>query len=88
MNCCANLIRIKENKYYILFKRIRDKGDTISLYVVYYTEEYDGGISKEFSTKREALRFFNIATSQAIDYDKELDKIVGFKEKRLGKSII
>ena len=59
-----NLIRIKENKYYILYKRIKDRGDTIPLYVVYYTDDFGGGISEEFSTRQSALRFFNEATKE------------------------
>jgi hypothetical protein len=67
-----NIIRIKENKYYILYKRIKDRGDTILLYVVYYTETYGGGISKEFRYRQQALEFFNRATKEAIEFEKEL----------------
>jgi hypothetical protein len=67
-----NIIRIKENKYYILYKRIKDRGDTIPLYVVYYTDDFGGGISEQFSTRQSALRFFNKATKEAIAYNKDL----------------
>jgi len=68
----SNIIRIKENKYYILYKRIKDKGDTIPLYVVYYTDDFGGGISEEFSTRQLALRFFDKATKEAVEYNREL----------------
>lgn len=68
----SNIIRIKENKYYILYKRIKDRGDTIPLYVVYYTDDFGGGISEEFSTRQLALRFFDKATKEAVEYNREL----------------
>ena len=67
-----NIAKIKENKYYILYKRIKDKGDNIPLYVVYYTDDFGGGISEEFSTRQSALRFFDKATKEAKIYNKDL----------------
>ena len=67
----SNIIRIKENEYYILYKRIKDRGDSIPLYVVYYTDDFGGGY-KEFSTRQLALRFFDKATKEAVEYNREL----------------
>jgi hypothetical protein len=65
-----NIVRIKENKYYILYKRIKDRGDSIPLYVIYYTDEFGGGISEQFSTRQQSLRFFAKATKEAIEYNR------------------
>jgi hypothetical protein len=68
----ANISRVKDNKYYILYKRTKDKGDTIPLYVIYNTEEYGGRMVSQFNTRREALKFFDRASIEATDYDNEL----------------
>jgi hypothetical protein len=49
--------------------------DTIPLYVVYRTDEYEGGIAFEHNWKDKAERFFNKATKEAIQYELELNDI-------------
>lgn len=70
----AVIRRIKENKYYILYKRIKDKGDTIPLYVIYRTKEYGGDLFDEFKLLSCARRTFEKATKQAIEHE----RIIGF----------
>ena len=69
----ANITRMKDNKYYILYKRHKESyKENIPLYVIYYTAEYNGGIAKEFSNYRQSLGWFNKATKEAKNYEKEI----------------
>jgi hypothetical protein len=68
----SNIFRINSNKFYILYRRIKNRKDTIPLYVIYRTEEFGGDIFKEFNNKRGARNTFNKATVEAVEYEKEL----------------
>ena len=72
-----NIMRIKENKYYILYKRFKEPKDTIPRYVIYYSDNFGYGISKEFNYMQQARDFFTRATKEAIKYEKELINTMG-----------
>jgi len=64
--------RIKENKFYILYKRVIPKNTICPRYVIYRTDEFDGDLVKDFNYLSEAKRFFNKATKEAETYERIL----------------
>ena len=67
-----NIKRILENKFYILYKRVFDKDEIGYSYVIYSTDEYNSQHIKDFRYLQDAKRFFNKASKEAKQYQKEL----------------
>lgn len=68
--------RIKENEFYILYKRAVGWNDDTCKYVIYRTDEYGGDMFKEFRYLTEAKRIFNKATKEAIEHNKIMQEAI------------
>jgi hypothetical protein len=62
--------RIKENKFYILYRRNRGKEKTCPLYAIYRTQEYGGDMVTNKQTLKEAISLFNRATKECVEHEK------------------
>ena len=69
-----NILRLKENKFYIAYRRNRGKETSCPLYVIYRQEEFSGGILGEYRKVRDLWFNFNKATREALIHEKEITK--------------
>ena len=67
--------RVKENGFYILYKRHVPHNDVTPHYAIYRTLEFGGDMFCEYRTYQTALSVFNKATKQAIQYAEEERKL-------------
>lgn len=65
----SNMQRIEENKFYILYRRVLDKKDSMNRYVIYRTSDYGGDMFEDFSYLTMARKIFKIATRQAVIHE-------------------
>ena len=66
------IYRIKENKFYILYKRKLEKNECMAKYFIKNTEEFGGVYLGEYYSLTQAKKVFNKATKEALQYAKEL----------------
>lgn len=66
------ILRLKDNKFYIAYRRSRGKETSCPLYVIYRQEEFGGGILGEYRNVRDLWSTFNKATKEAKEQEKEM----------------
>lgn len=59
------ILRLKDNEFYIAYRRSRGKETTCPLYCIYRTKDYGGDMLGEYRTARELWKTFIKATNEA-----------------------
>jgi len=61
------ILRIEENGFYILYKRLLEKKEVTPKYVIYRHKDFGGDLFQDFYTLTEARRIFKKLTKEAVD---------------------
>lgn len=66
------LLRLKDNEFYIAYRRNRGKETACPLYCIYRTDSYGGDMLGEYRTVKELWRTFVNVTKEAKEQESTL----------------